>query len=171
MICFILTKCVIFLFSTDLNKIDLNNHIKYIYLKSTRENNSWIYKNDPFKSLHLILNTVLLPDWSTCVCVCVCACVRACVRASERAIERASERDSCSWVPCLSWTVKLHAVLKKFLQVPEILWFSSILWYIWTLSNNDCDFEIHLFTPRTTEGLICSYYRRFKHSLMLQKET
>ncbi len=32
------------------------------------------------------------------------------------------------------------------------------------------DFEIHLFTPRTTEGLICNYYRRFKHSLMLQKE-
>ncbi len=32
------------------------------------------------------------------------------------------------------------------------------------------DFEIHLFTPRTTEGLIFNYFRRFKHSLMLQKE-
>ncbi len=32
------------------------------------------------------------------------------------------------------------------------------------------DFEINLFTPRTTEGLISNYYRRFKHSLMLQKE-
>ncbi len=32
------------------------------------------------------------------------------------------------------------------------------------------DFEMHLFTPRTTEGLIYNYYRRFKHSLMPQKE-
>jgi len=32
------------------------------------------------------------------------------------------------------------------------------------------DFEIYILTPRTTEGLICSYYRRLKHSLMLQKE-
>ncbi len=32
------------------------------------------------------------------------------------------------------------------------------------------DFEIHLFTLMTTEELICKYYRRFKHSLMLQKE-
>ncbi len=31
------------------------------------------------------------------------------------------------------------------------------------------DFEIHLFTQRTTEGLMCNY-RRFKCSLMLQKE-
>ncbi len=29
---------------------------------------------------------------------------------------------------------------------------------------------MHLFTPRTTEELICNYYRRFKRSLMLQKE-
>ncbi len=34
--------------------------------------------------------------------------------------------DSCSWVPCLSWTVKLPAVLQKTLQVPKIIWFSSI---------------------------------------------
>ncbi len=32
------------------------------------------------------------------------------------------------------------------------------------------DFEIHLFTPRITDGLICNFYRRFKCSLMLQKE-
>ncbi len=32
------------LFSTDLNKIV---HIKYVYIESTRENNSWIYKNNP----------------------------------------------------------------------------------------------------------------------------
>ncbi len=32
------------------------------------------------------------------------------------------------------------------------------------------DFEIHLFTLRTTEGLEHNYSKRFKHSLMLQKE-
>ncbi len=32
------------------------------------------------------------------------------------------------------------------------------------------DFEIHLFTQRTTEGPMCNYYRRLNHSLMLQKE-
>ncbi len=41
---------------------------------------------------HLILNPVLFPEWSTAVCVF---------------------SDSCSWVPCLSWTVKLSAVLQK----------------------------------------------------------
>ncbi len=39
------------LFSTDLNKIF---HIKDVYMQSTRENNSWTYKNDPFKSLHAL---------------------------------------------------------------------------------------------------------------------
>ncbi len=39
------TKSMLFLwFSTDLNKIF---NIKYIYIWSTRENNSWIYQNDP----------------------------------------------------------------------------------------------------------------------------
>ncbi len=32
-------------------------------------------------------------------------------------------------------------------------------------------FEIHLFTLRTIEGLKHNYYKRFKHSLMLQKNT
>ncbi len=36
------------LFSTDLNKIF---HIKYVYILSTRENNSWIYKNDPVQKV------------------------------------------------------------------------------------------------------------------------
>ncbi len=31
-------------------------------------------------------------------------------------------------------------------------------------------FKIHLFTPRTTEGLICIHYRRLKRSPMLQKD-
>ncbi len=58
---------------------------------------------------------------------------------------------------------------RKILQLTHILWFSAFL-CIWTLPNNDCLILIHLLSPRTTEGLICSYYRRFKHSLMLQKE-
>ncbi len=33
------------------------------------------------------------------------------------------------------------------------------------------DFEIHIFTPRTTEGLIHNYYKRWKHLLMLKKAT
>ncbi len=32
------------------------------------------------------------------------------------------------------------------------------------------DFEIHFFTLRTTEGLICNYSTRFKRSRMLQKK-
>ncbi len=59
---------------------------------------------------------MLLPEWSTAVSVF---------------------SDSCSWVPCLSWTGKLPAVLSKILQLPQILWFSAFL-CIWTLSNNDC---------------------------------
>ncbi len=49
--------------------------------------------------------------------------------------------------------------------------FSSLVFFIHYLYHSVVlnDFEIHLFTARTTEGLIC-YYRRFKHSLMLQKE-
>ncbi len=38
------------------------------------------------------------------------------------------------------------------------------------IGAGDCDFQIHFFTPKTTEGLVCDYYRRFKCPLMLQKE-
>ncbi len=44
--------------------------------------------------------------------------------------------DSCSWVPCLSWTVKLSAVLQKNPSAPHSLVFQHFC--IWTLSNNDC---------------------------------
>ncbi len=59
---------------------------------------------------------------------------------------------------------------RKILQVPQILWFSSIFVYLNPFQQWLYDFEIHLFSPRTSQGLICNYYRRFKHSLMLQKE-
>ncbi len=78
--------------------------------------------------------------------------------------------DGCS-VESLVCPEQLNFLLffRKIFQLPRILWFSSIFVF-WTLSNNDYDFEIQIFTPRTTEGLICNYYRRFKHSLMLQKK-
>ncbi len=99
--------------------------------------------------MHLILNIVLLPEWSTAVCLF---------------------SDSRSWVPCLSWTVKLSAVLQKNPSAPTNYLFFCICVYLNPFQQWLYDFEIHLFTPRTTEGLIYNYYRRFKHSLMLQKE-
>ncbi len=42
------------LFSSDLNKIF---HIKYVYMLSTRENNSYIYKNDPVQMFTYMLNS------------------------------------------------------------------------------------------------------------------
>ncbi len=67
---------------------------------------------------------------------------------------------------------QLHCLLffRKTLQLPLILWFFGIFVYLNPFQQWLYDFEMHLFTLRTTEGLICSYYRRFKHSLMLQKE-
>ncbi len=60
---------------------------------------------------------------------------------------------------------------KKILQIPQTLWCSRFFFlYLNPFQQWLYDFEIHLFTLRTTEGLICNYYRRFKHSLMLQKE-
>ncbi len=59
---------------------------------------------------------------------------------------------------------------RKILQLTQILWFSSISVYLNPFQQWLYDFEIHLFTPRTTERLIYNYYRRFIHSLMLQKK-
>jgi len=58
---------------------------------------------------------------------------------------------------------------RKILQVPQILRFSSIF----------CIFEpftaltVWFWDPsfHSHEGLVCKYYKRFKHLLMLQKET
>jgi len=59
---------------------------------------------------------------------------------------------------------------RKILQLTLILWFSSIVVYLNPFQRWLHDFEIHLFSPRTTEGLIWRHYRRLKHSLMLQKD-
>ncbi len=42
-------------------------HIKDVYMKSTRENNSLIYTNSSKVYIHFILNPMLLPEWSTAV--------------------------------------------------------------------------------------------------------
>ncbi len=61
---------------------------------------------------------------------------------------------------------------RKILQVSQILWFSASFAYLTLFQFQQWlyDFEIHLFTLRTTEGLIHNYYRKFKRSLMLQKK-
>ncbi len=77
---------------------------------------------------------------------------------------------SCSWVPCLSWTVELPAVPQKN---PSVTTNSLVLQHFVNLNPFQkwlYVFEIHLFTLRTTEGLICNYYRMFKRSLMLQNK-
>ncbi len=100
--------------------------------------------------IHLILNTVLLAEWSTDVFYCSVIVVHESLVCSEQ-------------LNCLLF-------FRKILQVPHILWFSSISVYLNPFQQWLYDFEIHLFTPRTIERLIYNYYRRFKHSLMLQKK-
>ncbi len=57
--------------------------------------------------------------------------------------------DSCSRVPCLSWTVKLSAVLpsEKSISSHKCFGFPSYL-CIWTLSNNDCMILRSIFSHR-----------------------
>ncbi len=66
--------------------------------------------------------------------------------------------------------LKCMLLFGKILQLLRILWFSSIFVFLNPFQQWLYDFEIHFFTLRTTERLICNYYRRFKRSLMLQKE-
>ncbi len=98
----------------------------------------------------LILNTVLLSEWSSAVLFCLVIVVHESLVCPEQ-------------LNCLLF-------FRKILQLTLILWFFSIFVYLNPFQQWLYDFEMHLFTPRTTEGLIRNYYRRFKHSLMLQKE-
>ncbi len=136
------------LFSTDLNKIF---HIKYVYIQYSPQEKIIVefIKITPFKSLHT-LDSVLLPEWSTAVFFCLVIVVHESLVCPDQ-------------LNCLLF-------FRKILQVPQILCFSSIFVYLNPFQQWLYDFEIHLFTLRTTEGLICNYYRRFKRSLMLQKE-
>ncbi len=81
--------------------------------------------------------------------------------------------DSCSWVLCLYWTVKLSAVLQKNPSAPTnylVFQHCCVFESFPTMTVCMILISIFLFTPRTTEGLICIYYRRLKCSLMLQKK-
>ncbi len=53
-------------------------------------------------------------------------------------------------------------VFRKILQVQQMICFSSIFVYLNPSQHWLYGFEIKLFTPMTTDGLICKYYRRFK---------
>ncbi len=64
---------------------------------------------------------------------------------------------------------KRPAVLQKNPSGPTNSLVSSIFVYLNPFQQWLYDFEIHLFTLRTTEGLICNYYRKLKCSLLLQK--
>ncbi len=102
--------------------------------------------------VYLVLTWIryLLPEWCTDVFFCLVIVVHESLVCPEQ-------------LNCLLF-------FRKILQLTQILWFSSIFVYLNPFQHWLYDFEIHLFTPRTTEGLICSYYRRFKHSPMPQKE-
>ncbi len=93
---------------------------------------------------------MLLAEWSTAVFFCLVIVVHESLVCPEQ-------------LNCLLF-------FRKILQVTQTLWFSSICLYLNPFQQWMCDFEIHLCTLRTTEGLVCNYYRRFKHSLMLQKK-
>ncbi len=73
-----------------------------------------------------------------------------------------------SWWVCFVWSRWLYFFCYCiFTQINSICVQKRNMIFASTAYN---DFEIHLFTLMTTEELICKYYRRFKHSLMLQKE-
>ncbi len=90
-------------------------------------------KMTPFKSLHT-LDTVLLPEWSTAVFISLVIVVHESLVCPEQ-------------LNCLLF-------FRKTLQLSLILWFSSIFVYLNPFQQWLYDFEIHLFTPRTTERLI-----------------
>ncbi len=96
-----------------------------------------------------MLYTVLFSEWSTAVCVF---------------------SDRCSWVSCLFWTVQLSAVLQKnpsahtnSLVLQHFCVFEPFptmtVWF-WDAS----------FHTEDDWGTHYNYYRRFKHSPMLQKK-
>ncbi len=126
--------------TTTLSRVSPQEKIIVELIKMTR---SKVY-------IRLILNTMLLPEWSTAVFYCLVIVVHESLVCPGQ-------------LNCLLF-------FRKILQVPHILWFSCISVYLNPFKQWLYDFEIHLFTPRTTERLIYNYYRRFKHSLMLQKK-
>ncbi len=124
-----------------------------MFTYSPQEKNiSWIYKNDPVQKF--------TPPWFLILC-CSLNDPQLCVFCLVIVVHES-----------LVCPEQLNCLLffRKILQLPQILWFSSIFVYLNPSQQWLYDFEIHLFTPRTTEGLVRNYYRRLKHSLMLQKE-
>ncbi len=80
--------------------------------------------------IFLIINTVLLPEWSTPVSFCLVIVVHESLVCPEQ--------------------LNFLLFFGKILQVPQIIWVSSIFVYLNPFQQWLYDFEIHLFTPRIT---------------------
>ncbi len=105
----------------------------------------------PFKSSSpWFLILCYLPEWSTTGLFCLVIVVHESLVCPEQ-------------LNCLLFFRKILHVPTNSLVFQHFLYLNPFQQWLY-------DFEIHLFTLRTTEGLICNYYRRIKHSLMLQKE-
>ncbi len=109
-----------FSFSTVLNKLF---HIIDVYIYSTRQNNNWIYKNDPIQKFTC--------PWILILCVI------------SWIIHVFIFSDSCSWVPCWSW-----AVLQKNPPAPAHSLLFQHLLHFWTLSKSDCMILRSIFLHR-----------------------
>jgi len=80
--------------------------------------------------------------------------------------------DGCSWVPCLFWAVKLSSVLQK--NPPGFADSSVVkdLLHIGTLYSSDWMILRSIFSHwGQLRDWNTTIKKRFKHSLMLQKET
>ncbi len=138
-----------FLFSNVLNKLF---HITDVCIYSTRQNNNWIYENYPIqKFTHpWILYYVSFPGWSTTVFIFCELFMSPSLVLNSSTVCYSSEESSSSGT---------------FFGFPA----SSA--YLNLFQKWLCDFEIHICTLRTTEGLKHNYYKRCKHLLMLKKAT
>jgi len=139
------TNACHFLLSTVLSKIF---YINNVYIKSTRQKkNSWIYKYDPIQKF--------INPWFLILCVItwmIHECFLFCDDCSESLV--CPEQLNCPMF-----------FKKKFFSFPaSFVYLNHFQQWLY-------DFEIHLFTLMTTKGLKHNYWKRFKHSLMLQKET
>ncbi len=79
--------------------------------------------------------------------------------------------DICSWVPCYFLSSSTASSSEKSSSSRTFFGFPASSAYLIPFQKELYDFEIHIFTQRITEGLIHSYYKRWKHLLMLENAT
>ncbi len=80
-----------------------------------------------------------------------------------------------TWIRYFKWKMFTYSPKEKIIiEFIKMIPFKSTWLIINTLAYLNplqqwlYDFEIHLFTPRAVTDITIGYYRRFKHSLMLQ---